>query len=278
MSAANRQSGSDLVLSLFPGIDLLGRGFEMEGFSVVRGPDPIFGGDIRDFHVPAGRFNGVIGGPPCQQFSRSNRNPVTARGVDMLDQYARLVIESGCEWWLMENVAGVPDLRIAGYRVQRIDVQAVEFGLVQNRLRHFQFGCRAMRILSVKRLAVTARASQPCVLASEAKRVTRRAFADCCVLQGLPADFNLPGFTLEAAYQAVGNGVPVPMARAFASAIAHDSCVSPSRLREVCTCGCGRLLKGKQLQATAACRKRQQRRRDHSGIVPHVAPIQPDFL
>jgi hypothetical protein len=35
---------SGLLLSLFPGIDLLGRGFELEGFNVVRGPDPIFGG------------------------------------------------------------------------------------------------------------------------------------------------------------------------------------------------------------------------------------------
>lgn len=38
-----------LVLSLFPGIDLLGRGFEAEGFYVVRGPDLIYGGDIRAF-------------------------------------------------------------------------------------------------------------------------------------------------------------------------------------------------------------------------------------
>lgn len=28
------------VLSLFPGIDVLGLGFEHEGFVVVRGPDP----------------------------------------------------------------------------------------------------------------------------------------------------------------------------------------------------------------------------------------------
>jgi hypothetical protein len=30
-----------LVLSLFPGIDLFGRGFEAAGFCVVRGPDLI---------------------------------------------------------------------------------------------------------------------------------------------------------------------------------------------------------------------------------------------
>ena len=51
-----------LILSLFPGIDLLGRGFEAESFAVVRGPDLLWGGDIRSFHVPPGRFDGIIGG------------------------------------------------------------------------------------------------------------------------------------------------------------------------------------------------------------------------
>ena len=54
---------TDLVLSLFPGIGLLDMAFEEEGFCVVRGPDLLWGGDIRRFHPPAGRFEGVIGGP-----------------------------------------------------------------------------------------------------------------------------------------------------------------------------------------------------------------------
>lgn len=58
------------VLSIFPGIDLLGRAFEEEGYTVVRGPDPLWGGDIRNFHVPAGVFEGIIGGPPCQHWTR----------------------------------------------------------------------------------------------------------------------------------------------------------------------------------------------------------------
>lgn len=36
-----------LVLSLFPGADLLGMAFEQEGFCVVQGPDVIFGRDVR---------------------------------------------------------------------------------------------------------------------------------------------------------------------------------------------------------------------------------------
>lgn len=59
-----------LVLSLFPGIGLLDMAFEEEGFCVVRGPDLLWGGDVKRFHPPAGRFDGVIGGPPCKAFSR----------------------------------------------------------------------------------------------------------------------------------------------------------------------------------------------------------------
>lgn len=43
-----------LILSLFPGIGLLDMAFEEEGFCVVRGPDLLWGGDIRRFHPPAG--------------------------------------------------------------------------------------------------------------------------------------------------------------------------------------------------------------------------------
>ena len=45
-----------LVLALFPGIGLLDRVFEGEGFCVVRGPDVLWGGDIRRFHPSAGVF------------------------------------------------------------------------------------------------------------------------------------------------------------------------------------------------------------------------------
>lgn len=51
-----------LVLSLFPGIGMLDVAFELEGNVVVRGPDPIWGGDIRRFHPPKGKFDGIIGG------------------------------------------------------------------------------------------------------------------------------------------------------------------------------------------------------------------------
>lgn len=38
---------TDLVLSLFPGIDALGMAFELEGYCCVAGPDVVWGRDVR---------------------------------------------------------------------------------------------------------------------------------------------------------------------------------------------------------------------------------------
>ncbi len=72
---------NELVLSLFPGVDLLGRAFSAAGYTVVAGPDPIVGGDIRDFAGVIGRFDGVIGGPPCQGFSAANTQRTNKSGL-----------------------------------------------------------------------------------------------------------------------------------------------------------------------------------------------------
>src|SRR2546427_10071710 len=71
---------TSLVLSLFPGADLLGRGFEQAGYCVVRGPDTLLGQDIRSFHLVEHAFEGIIGGPPCQDFSRARRRPPSGYG------------------------------------------------------------------------------------------------------------------------------------------------------------------------------------------------------
>ncbi len=246
---------SQLVLSLFPGIGLLDKGFEQAGFCVVRGPDLIYGGDILTFSALPGRFNGVIGGPPCQDFTKVNRTP-GKYGHFMLDEFARVVNEASPDWWLMENVPEVPDVRIDGYSWQRIDLRASEFGLRQNRLRHFQYGSRDHAPLIVPR-GDAVKADQPCCLASEGSRTNRRDWSTFCQLQGLPPEFDLPGWSTGAKYKAVGNGVPVPMAYAIAKAISlpTDTSVTP------CACGCGRRVTGKAIYAGAACRKRAERRR-----------------
>ncbi len=255
--AATSQAGG-LVLSLFPGIGLLDRGFEAEGFCVVRGPDLIFGGDVREFHPPVGHFAGVIGGPPCPDFSRARRSQPTGYGVAMLREFLRVVAAAQPQWWLMENVPCVPDVALAPYHVQRLDMDARECGLSQSRLRHFQFGCFDASQLAPERGPVTATGeSQPTCMATEGRRAGRRGWAEFCSLQGLPP-LSLPSFTVAAKYAAVGNGVPLPMARAIARAVTARG-VTPAQ--SLCECGCGRALRSGQSLATAACRQRASRAR-----------------
>lgn len=94
-----------LVLSLFPGIGLLDRAFEAEGFTIVRGPDLLFGGDIRRFHAKPGIFDGVIGGPPCQRNSAPARFQ-TIETEDLIAEFVRVTREAQPSFVVMENVRG----------------------------------------------------------------------------------------------------------------------------------------------------------------------------
>ena len=261
-----------LILSLFPGIDLLGRGFEAEGFCVVRGPDLITGGNVRSFHPPAGRFEGITGGPPCQDFSKARRTPPTGEGLAMLAEFARVVTEAQPVWFLLENVPTVPTIAVPGYAIQRFDLNARECDLKQNRPRHFQYGdLRGWVIIVQRGRRVTD--AEPCATATEGRRPDRRTWADFCELQGLPRDFDLPGMTREAKYRAVGNGVPIPMARAVARSVTQARAPVGFRL---CRCGCGRPATGKHDTATVACRKRLQRQRDVARL-SHTDGVTPMF-
>lgn len=152
---------TQLVLSLFPGIDMLGRAFEEEGFVVVRGPDVIFGGDIRTFHPPAGRFDGIIGGPPCQTFS-TLANLVRAKGYEprfgnLIPEYERCAMEARPAWFLMEEVRGAPIPAVEGYAVHAftLDHCALDggdgLGLEQERLRRFSYGVRGGGVADLRR-------------------------------------------------------------------------------------------------------------------------------
>jgi DNA (cytosine-5)-methyltransferase 1 len=248
----------ELVLSIFPGIDLLGRGFEEMGFCVVRGPDKLWGGDIRDFHPPAGVFNGIIGGSPCQDFSRARRSAPTGEGVEMLKEFGRVVLEAMPEWFLLENVPTVPDVTVPGFAVQRFDLNARECGMRQSRLRHFQFGSRDRSCVSPYR-AVTNEPIEEIAMASEGSKVGRRDWKTFCRVQGLDEPLDLHHLTIAGRYLAVGNGVPLPMARVLAAAVRDRSV---TRGRRYCACGCGRAVTELQTYAGPACRKRAQRRRD----------------
>jgi DNA (cytosine-5)-methyltransferase 1 len=177
----------------------------------------------------------------------------------MLDHFRRVVTQGEPDWFLMENVPSVPDLLVEGYTVQRFDLNARECGMRQTRLRHFQYGSREGFVLVPERTKPTGE-PQEIGLASEGSRPDRRSWSDFCELFGLPRDFALPGLSIAARYRAVGNGVPVPMARVVARAIREASI----RMKDVrlCVCNCGRIVEGRKRAALPACRKRMQRRRD----------------
>lgn len=145
---------NDLVLSLFPGIGMLDYAFELEGVCTARGPDRIWGGDIRTYHPPAGKFDGVIGGPPCQAFS-SLAHLVRANGHEpkfgnLIPEFERCVSEAAPAWFLMENVPQAPVPIVAGYGVMSflLDNSALDsgdgWGHEQRRVRRFSFGMRGV--------------------------------------------------------------------------------------------------------------------------------------
>lgn len=246
---------ADLVLSLFPGIGLLDMAFELEGFCVVRGPDLLWGGDVRRFHPPAGKFDGVIGGPPCQAFSKlaflqkhAGREP---RHGNLIPEFERCVAEARPTWFLMENVPDAPVPQLDGYYItdQRIDNRWCDagdgIGAEQQRVRRFTFGrlngsSFAMRLVvefaaieaPLRKFAVTARHSgrmswqmkaPGAVTASDggpSVRMNRYKLPEALELQGLPVDFlDHAPWTAQAKLQAVANGVPLPMGRAVARAV-----------------------------------------------------------
>ena len=132
-----------LVLSLFPGVGMFDCGFE-EAFAVVRGPDPLWGGRIQEFHPPSGRFDGVIGGPPCQAFS-SLANLVRAKGLEpkwgnLIPEFSRCIEEAQPEWFVMENVPKAPEPKPLGYSVTSFLLDNCWLGEAQMRKRRFSFG------------------------------------------------------------------------------------------------------------------------------------------
>lgn len=217
-----------LVLSLFPGIGLLDMAFEAEGFCVVRGPDLLWGGDVHRFHPPAGRFDVVIGGPPCQGFSELRRF-VEWRGgglqQNLIPEYERVVAEAAPVCFLMEQVPGAPLAVVSGYSTQDRLVNNRWLGAKQDRERRFTFGWRIAAAptprfcLDEDMVALECIDSAPTVCKFHFDRDRRRRFAEACQLQGLPEGFDLPPFTVEAKCQAVFNGVPLPMGRAVARAV-----------------------------------------------------------
>jgi len=249
---------SPLVLSLFPGIGLLDQAFEEQGFCVVRGPDLLWGGDIKKFHPPAGRFDGIIGGPPCKAFS-SLTHIVRARygegavAENLIPEFERCVAEAQPSWFLMENTPRAPLPRVDGYAVSTCILNNRSFGPAQRRARRFSFGVHGDTAISLLHyvegiVALENPRVEYAVLAghqgtgvtlnysgrrrdgtpytrsagtlAKMNHAQRRTIRTNLELQGLPPDLlDHAPFTKQGKFEVVGNGVPLPMGRAIAKAV-----------------------------------------------------------
>lgn len=232
------------VLSLFPGIGLLDMAFEEEGFCVVRGPDVLWGGDIRRFHPPSGVFQGLIGGPPCQShtnFAALAKHQGRTVADDLIPEFERVVGEAAPIWFLMENSRHAPMPRIFRYGTHRFVMDNRWLGETQHRERSWSFGRCAGSTVDLRPLiawpAFEAQEWSAAILASggvkpglESKRGRRPgreygytgkdALAIALKQQGLPEEFLADApFTAEGKFRVVGNGVPLPMGRAIARAV-----------------------------------------------------------
>lgn len=257
----------ELVLSLFPGIDLLGRAFHAAGYAVVLGPDLLMDTRIEDFHVPSGRFDGIIGGPPCVHYSDANRRRITSEGDRLVTEFLRVISEAAPRWWLMENVRNVPDVAIAPYTVQRLDCVDTDFGGRQSRLRHIQFGSREGHIIRPLRTRPV-RPVTPVPTVTTAPTGPGDRHCRRCQKQGI-APLPLRTFTPTARRRVIGNGVPFHVGLALARAI---TLASPPHAGD-CLCRCGRPVSALAFSATAACRKRLERRRHgHTRTLTYTPP------
>lgn len=219
------------LLDVPPGIGLLGMAAEYEGYCVVNGPDLLWGRDMCGWHPIKSVFEGVIGGPPCQLFSRGNNRPrKTPQHPNLVPEFIRIVQEADPDWFLMENVVGVPNVVIEGYTVSHYKYNLRWLGEEQNRERYIQFGSKNGATLLLPEALFENPNWESCCVASEGKKghrpngfrpgyFPRRPWPRFCELQGLPPDFDLPSFTIGAKYEAVGSGVPIKMGRAIFKAI-----------------------------------------------------------
>lgn len=248
-----------LILSLFSGIDLFGKGFIKNNFCVVSAGDKFLGSDIRNFYAPKGVFGGVIGGPPCQDYSSLNRNP-KGYSDEMLGEYIRVVTDANPLWFLHENVVGVPEFGITGYRTQRFELDLSWFGGGASRRRIFTFG-------------ITEKCKSPNdyflnPIIKNNPPVTRRAItcgsdlpvAEMARIQGCDFLDDLEHFTVKGKKTVIGNAVPLVMSEYLAKLIDGAIYRSVTTPGKKCNCGCGRSVSGKAKHAHQNCRKKASRK------------------
>lgn len=210
----------------------------------MRGPDLMWSGDIKTFHVPPGKFEGIFGGSPCKAHT-SLRHIIKHNGhklaENLIPEFERCVFEGQPEFFLHENTKDAPVPVVEGYKIHSFLLNNRWLGEEQNRVRRFSFGTKSTIIdLSqyiqpvalenpVWEYAVTAMGYKcvPVKLLKGGKTRTslpktgiKRSLKECLRLQGLPEDFfKHNAFKVAKQREMVGNGVPLPMGKVIVGAI-----------------------------------------------------------
>ena len=219
-----------LILSLFPGIDLFGRPFEARGWCVVRGPEKCLGQDIVGWpSPPAGRFDGIIGGPPCQKYSSARRGQ--GNPWDGIPEFLRVVKAAQPRWWIMENVRSAWKSDIKFTDAISIKIRDWDCGGKTKRVRLFWFWPFSLAMLA-KSMLPSNRPGQPeySVISSSGNRISKRSFdhilksKEAADLQGFPELAKITyrsheRYSNQLRVHWLGNGVPRAMGEWCASVV-----------------------------------------------------------
>lgn len=177
------------VIDLFSGCGGLSFGFQAGGFEVLRAFDSWKPAvetynsnfahraeilDLEDVDSTVSRmsefktgreFPGIIGGPPCQDFSMAGKR-LEADNAGLTENFSMIVKTFKPRFFVMENVpnaqhfqtykSAIADMVNAGYRVSTHILDASDFGAPQKRKRIFAFGSTDYALSNnfVRRIAI----------------------------------------------------------------------------------------------------------------------------
>ena len=185
---------------------------------------------MHSLHPPAGRFDGVIGGPPCQKFSglANFSHRWKHKPADLIPEFCRVVAESAPSWFFMENVPAAPLPAVTGYVVRDQLLSNRSLGEAQDRRRRISFGTAEGVSLQIVTQALEPAAYERTVTSSHGGGRRRRkgtieslSVEEALRRQGAPPGFFGPRspFRRDAQLKMVAEGVPIPMGRAIARAV-----------------------------------------------------------
>lgn len=206
-------------IDLYCGAGLLSAGLQRAGLVPVLGvdldpvalssyadnfPDAlVWSKDVREIgSLP--RADVIVGGPPCQPFSKANRSRSSSPDLSHIDAFVRLATSSKARWVLMEEVPDVRDhLEGVFPRMELIDCSSMGSRNHRPRLFAGDFPDPIPGRSPVEDPA-------PTVMASDSSTPID-VMQD---LQGVPGWMVFHG-TDEEVRRQVGNGVPIPVGEAF---------------------------------------------------------------